>query len=68
MECFFPNLERENSLKGRGMEGMQSLFILWDRTLACSQSQKRTHKDTWTKTNKQNKTILTVNYQAKHKM
>lgn len=50
------------------MEGMQSLFILWDRTLTCSQSQKRTRKDTQTKINKQNKTILTVNYQAKHKM
>lgn len=68
-----PNLEKEEEwkcrgIKSRGMEGMQSLFILWDRTLACSQAHKRTCKDTWTKINKQSKTILTVKYQAKYKM
>lgn len=56
----FPNLETEEEWKGtrikrRGMEGMQSLFILWDRTLACSQAHKTTRKDTQTKTNKQTK-------------
>lgn len=50
----FPNLEKEEEwngkgIKGRGMEGMQSLFVLWDRTLAYSQAHKRTCKDTQTK-------------------
>lgn len=58
----FPNLDGENCLKGRGMEGMQALFILWDRTLECSQAHKRACKDTWTKINKQSKTVLAVKH------